>query len=398
MSALKDFRILELAESPAGEYCGKLLSDFGAELIKVEKPGSGSPTRRMGPFSASVAAPESSGLFAYLNTNKASVALDVESEEGRAKLQRLLAKIDVVIDDHPSGWLKSVGLDPATIEAQHPALVLCSITPFGQDPPEDRRYGEDLNVYHMSGWGYHTPGGGDWNLPPLKAPGRVMPSYEAAFDAALCIAAALYEREESGQGRFIDIDRQATLTSRSDYVLSQFLTGDMDVTLERTAFDLNGPAGILPCKDGHVYVWFSTSDHWIALRATLGEPEWARDLTDRWLELDCTPERVALIRRHVAAWLQTRGKREAAEEAQKSGLTIVPVFLVSELEASPQLQFRRFFTSVEHPALGRAVYPTVPYQMSATPAKIETPAPLLGQHTREKLAGLAGESGGGSRG
>ncbi len=385
MSALKGIRVLELSESVSGEYCGKLLADFGADIIKIEAPGCGSPTRRLGPFSAQGAEPERSGLFAYLNTNKHSVTLDLASAAGVETLRALLDRVDVVIDDHAPGWLAGVGLDPAKLEAQRPALVLCSITAYGQSPPDDRLHAEDLNIFHSSGWGYHTPSGAANTQPPLKGPGRFLPSYEAALDAALCIVASVYERDESKLGRFIDISRRDVLASRVDYVLGQMAAGDMDVSTRRTAFDLFGPAGIFPCKDGYAYIWMSAPGHWDALRKLLGDPAWMNDFPERWLERECTPERVAQCRHHIAAWLKTQNKDEVSAQAQQLGLTLVAVNNAKDLRASPQYAFREFFADVSHPVQGRCFYPTVPYKLSATPARITRPAPLLGQHTGECL-------------
>lgn len=386
MSALKTCKVLELAESVSGEYCGKLLADFGADVIKIERPGSGSPTRHFGPFAGKEPDGERSGLFAYLNTSKQSVTLDLTTAVGRATLARLVDQVDVVIDDHASGWLKDIGLDPEHVAVQRPGLVLCSITAYGQNPPDDRVHAEDLNVFHSSGWGYHTPSGARDAQPPLKGAGRFMASYEAALDAALCITAALYEREESQLGRVIDISKQAVLASRVDYVLGQMVAGDMDVRVERNAFDLFGPAGIFACLDGYAYIWMSAPGHWDALAQLLGHPDWMKTFPERWLERECTPERVEQVRHHVAAWLKTQRKNEAAAAGQKLGLTLVAVNNSGDLYASPQYAFRNFFAEVEHPVLGTAAYPTVPYQLSATPAKIAAPAPLLGQHNDARLA------------
>lgn len=385
MSALSAYKVLELAEGVAGEYCGKLLSDFGAQLIKLERPGEGSPTRRMGPFGKDGPQHERSGLFAYLNTNKRSVALDLSGADGRAVLEKLLRHVDVVIDDHESGWLAAMGLDPATLEARYPRLVLCSITPYGQDPPEELRHAEDLNVFHSSGWGYHTPSGAAADAPPLKGPGRFLPSYEAGLESALCIAASLYEREVSNLGRFIDISKQEVLASRVDYVLGQMVAGDMDVSASRHAFDLRGPAGIFPCRDGYVYVWMSTPGHWDGLRQLLGDPEWMKAFPERWLEQECTPQRVELCRHHLGAWLRDQDKEPVAAQAQTLGLIAAAVNDAADLAASPQYAFRGFFAQVEHPVLGKLRHPTVPYKLSLTPARIDTPAPLLGQHTAEVL-------------
>jgi crotonobetainyl-CoA:carnitine CoA-transferase CaiB-like acyl-CoA transferase len=387
MSALRGYKVLELAEGVAGEYCGKLLADFGAELIKIEKPGVGSPTRRMGPFAAGEAGPERSGLFAYLNTNKRSVALDLTHDDAREAVQALLGRVDAVIDDHSDDWLQALGLDAEQVRTAHPRLVLCTITPFGASPPDERKHAEDLTVFHASGWGFHTPTGADASRPPLKGAGRFLPSYEAGLDAALCIVAALYERETSRLGRCIDISQQQVLASRMDYVLAQMVAGDMDVSTRRTALDLAGPAGIFPCRNGYAYIWMSAPLHWDALRKLLGAPAWMDAFPERWLERECTAERVAECRRHLAEWLATQDKHEVAAQAQALGLTLVPVNDARDLIASPQYAHRGFFAELEHPVLGRLRYPTVPYRLSATPAQLVSPAPLLGQHTAETGAG-----------
>jgi crotonobetainyl-CoA:carnitine CoA-transferase CaiB-like acyl-CoA transferase len=298
-----------------------------------------------------------------------------------------------VIVDHAPGWLRKVGLDPAGLDSSRPRLVLCAITAFGQEPAEGREHAEDLNVFHSSGWGYHTPSGAADSAPPLKGPGRFLASYEAALDAALCIVAAVYEREQSQQGRFIDISRQAVLASRVDYVLGQMVAGDMDVGSRRGAFDLFGPAGIFPCRDGFAYIWMSAPGHWDALARLLGQPDWMKAFPERWLERECTPERVATVRHHLGAWLKTQHKNQAAAEAQKLGLILVAVNSADDLPASPQYAFRGFFAEVDHPAIGKALYPTVPYRLGATPGRIAAPAPALNQHA-QRLAGLTEPSSG----
>lgn len=386
MSALAGIRVLELAEGVAGEFCGKLLADFGAQVIKVERPGTGSPTRRLGPFAPRGADPERSGLFAWLNTNKSSVALDLAADAGRQSLPALLAAADVLVDDHAPGWLDALGLAADTCAVEHPSLVLCAISPFGSDAPDERRHAYDLNVFHASGWGYHTPSGAEQDDMPLKGAGRFMPAFESGLEAALCIGAALVERDGNAYGRVIDVSMQAVLASRADYVLAQMAAGDMPVSADRKAWDLFGPAGIFPCREGFAYIWLSTPAHWAALGKLLGEPAWMREFPDNWLERECTPERVALVRGHIAAWLATQDKHEVSASAQELGLTLVAVNNGRDLEASPQYRHRRFFAAVEHPEQGVARYPTVPYRLSETPAITPRRAPLLGEHTEAVLA------------
>lgn len=395
MSALSKLKVLELSAGVSGEYCGKLLSDFGAEVIKLESPQGGSPTRRMGPMATAVESPENSGLFAYLNTNKRSVTLDIDADGGQQTLQQLLTVVDVLVCDHPDGWLQARGLDADTLRRNYPQLVACSITPYGHSETGEVEVAEDLNVFHSSGWGYHTPSSADATRPPLKGPGRFLASYESGLEAAMCIVASLYDREASDAGRYIDISKQAVLASRTDYVLGQMIAGDMNVSNERTAFDLAGPAGIFPCRDGFVYIWMSAPGHWDALRELLDHTEWMDEFPEHWLERACTPERVAIVRQHLGAWLQSQDKHEVAETAQKLGLILVPVNSPLDLQESPQYQYRGFFQEIDHPQLGTLSYPSVPYKMGLTPVHIESPAPLLGQHTAEILATLDGGASGG---
>lgn len=393
VSALAGFRILELAETVSGEYCGKLLADFGAEVIKVERPVTGSPVRSISPFGHAGGQPENSALFAYLNTNKKSLALDTGCKQGAIALEKLYRRADAVIDDHDPGWLAGVGLDPAALQDLFPGLVVCSITPYGQDCPETRRRAEDLNVFHTGGWGFHTPSGNDGTRPPLKGAGRFLVSYEAALDAALCIVSSLFDREETGKGRFIDISKQRVMYSRLDYVLAPMIVGETDARLDHLGLDLGGPASILRCKDGYVYIWLSGEEMWQQLRELLGGPRWMdEDFPRNWLQEACTPERVARTRTQLTAWLATREKHAVAEEAQKRGVMIVPLNNPDDLKASPQFRHRRFFSEVDHPVLGKADYPTVPYRMSLTPARLRSPAPALGQDSDEILS-AAGEAG-----
>ena len=380
LSALRHFKIIELAGSVCSEYCGKLLADFGANVLKIEPP-EGSPTRRLGPFAASGTGPEDSGLFAYLNTNKHSLTLDLETAEGRARLAALLEDADAVIDGHAPGWLANIGLTPEA----YPHLTLCAITPFGQNAPAGRAHAEDLTVMQASGWGYHTPSAATPSRPPLKGAGRFQVSYEAGLDAAMCIAACLYGHGTQGRGRFIDLSKQEVMASRVDYVLAQMVAGDMEVGTSRTSFDLGGPSGIFPCRDGFVYIWMSAPSHWEAIRQLLDDTAWMDDFPANWMERGLTPERIATCRRHITNWLKSLGKDDAAAAAQKQGLTLAPVNNVSDLPRSAQLQHRGFFTEVEHPVQGRALYPTTPYKLSATPARIQRPAPLLGQHDKAAL-------------
>jgi len=388
VSALSDLRVLELSSGVAAEYCGKLLADFGARVIKVEAPAAGAKTRAMGPFAAGGEPVESSGLFAYLNTNKQSVVLDAASPGGHEALRSLIRTVDVIIDDHPKGWLEGLGIDPATCASQHPALIVCSVTPFGYEAPAALQIARSTNVLHSS-WGYHSPCQADSAKPPLSGVGRFLPDYESGLLAAVALAAAAYWRASSGRGQFIDVSQQASMASLVDYVLGQMVAGTMEVSARRQAYDLGGPATFFQCRDGYVYLWMSEPGHWNGMSILMGEPAWMREYPERWLERHVTPERIERCRTKIARWMKGQNKSEVASRAQKLGVPLVPVNTMEDIFRSSQMEFRKFFTQVEHPTLGKLHYPTVPYRLSATPARVDKSAPLLGQHTDEVMRELS---------
>jgi crotonobetainyl-CoA:carnitine CoA-transferase CaiB-like acyl-CoA transferase len=389
MSALSGLRIIELAGRVAGEYCGKLLSDFGAEVIKVEPP-TGSPTRKLAPLVEGADGEVTSGLFAFLNTNKKSLALDLTREEDRALLHKLVASADAVIDDAGQARLTELGLGPDSF----PSQVFCSITPFGRDAPEGwNATAKSLNVFHTTGWGYHTPSLPDTSLPPLKGPGRFSVDFEAAMDGAMCIGSSLYRRGRTGEGEFIDVSEREVMMFRADTLNARFLGGDDEPSHSRDAYDQRGPQASFAVEDGYVYLYIVNEKHWRGLRELMGAPAWMQDYDDRWLEFGVTPERVATFRAHFGEWVRSHKKDAVSAEAQKLGIPLTPVNDASDLVRSPQFQHRRFFQPLTHPKLGEQLYPTAGYRLSATPVALRTPAPALDADAAEVLGGIeAGRS------
>jgi crotonobetainyl-CoA:carnitine CoA-transferase CaiB-like acyl-CoA transferase len=372
MSALTGIRVVELAESVAGEYCGKLLADFGAEVVKVEAPERGCASRAMAPVLAD--GREGSALFAYLNTNKRSAVLDVISAADAERLHKLIATADAVIEDRASGWSET-----------HPSVVFCSITPFGNGAPDEFENAHSINVFHASGWGYHTPSHPDPSKPPLQGPGRFLADYEAGLDAALCVASSLFGRLHTGRGEFIDVSQHAVLVSRADCIVGRFITGEVPAEGHRGDYDQAGPAAFFACADGFVYLYMTSRTHWLGVKELMGRPEWLEAFEDDWLEFSVTSEKVAAFQRGFAAWVRGLAKESAADQAQRLGVPLVPVNEAADLHHSPQYRHRGFFQDVSHPVLGDAAYPTVPYALSASPARITSAAPTLGQHTASVL-------------
>lgn len=375
--ALDGLTVIETAERVSGEYTGKLLADLGAEVIKVERPG-GAPTRAMGPFAA-----EESTLFAYLSTNKKSVVLNLADAADRAVLDRLLARAHALIDDHDAGWCRAMGLTPEMVAAAYPKLVHTLVTPFGQGAPAEWQGARPINVIAAGGWAYHSPSETPADKPPLKGAGRFLSDYEAGIDAALATMASLLRLRRTGQGQFVDLSEVEVQLNRIDCVLDRMLAGEAEPSDARTAYDMGGPGTSFACRDGHVFLLITTKAHWKGLCALMGDPAWADELREDWLEFDCTPPNVDRFREHFSAWIAQQDKHPITEAAQKAGVAMVPVQTAEDLPRHEQFAHRGFFQQAEHPAFGAVAYPTAAYRMSATPVLIRSAAPELGAGRQE---------------
>ncbi|MPS69075.1 MAG: CoA transferase [Novosphingobium sp.] len=377
--ALEGLTVIEVAERVSGEYTGKLLADLGAEVIKVERPG-GAPTRAMGPFAAG-----ESTLFAYLNTNKKSVVLNLADAADRKVLDRLLTRAHALIDDHDAGWCRAMGLLPEAVAPAHPALVHTLVTPFGQDAPEGWQSARPINVIAAGGWAYHSPSETPADKPPLKGAGRFLSDYEAGIDAALATLASLLRLRRKGQGQFVDISEVEVQLNRIDCVLDRMLAGEAEPSDARTAYDMGGPGTSFACRDGHVFLLMTSRAHWKGLCALMGDPDWTQELREDWLEFDCTAPNVAKFREHFTGWIARQDKHPITEAAQKAGVAMVPVQTANDLPRHEQFVHRGFFQQAVHPAFGDVSYPTAAYRMSATPVSVKAAAPCLGADQEDIL-------------
>ena len=346
-------------------------------MIKVERPG-GAPTRGMGPFRNG-----ESALFAYLNANKKSVVLDLDKAQDSALLDTLLARAHALVDDHDERWCENHGLTRAAVAAGHPALVHTVVTPFGQGAPAEWQKCRPINVINAGGWAYHSPSETPPDKAPLKGAGRFLSDYEAGIDAALCTMASLLRLRRTGAGQFVDVSEVEVQLNRIDCVLDRMLAGEADPTDARTAYDMGGPGTSFACRDGHVFLFMTTRQHWQALCQLMGNPAWAASLREDWLEFDCTPANVATFRGNFASWIAQQEKLPITEAAQKAGVAMVPVNTAADLPRHEQFIHRGFFQQARHPAFGEVSYPGACYRMSATPVQVRTPAPALGADQQE---------------
>ncbi len=388
MDALKA-RVIELADFVAGPYCGKLLADFGADVIKIEKPGRGDDARYAGPFKDDVPDPEASGMFLYLNTNKRSVELDIETPEGRAAFLELVRHADVLIEDKMPGELARLGLGYEDLRAINPNLVVTSITPFGQVGPYSGYKAYHLNLYHASGQGYLLP---MWainlDVPPCQGPG-----YLGLFDGGMAGAtgtlAALFWRDAGGAGQHVDVSIQHAMMTLERSQLRRFTDEGVDPNRTGKGRLLES---LVECADGEfAVVILSSQQQWEGLWRAMGKPEWGA--TPPFDTQKGRADNYAELRVRLNDWAGTITQDELFHSIQREGSAAAPILTAEGVFALEQYRERGHFVTIDHPVAGPLEYVAQPTRPSNVTLAPKRPAPLLGQHTRQVLAEIAEEVG-----
>ncbi len=381
--ALEGVRVIELAQGIAGPYCGRLFADYGADVVKVERPGTGDFTRGWGPFPGDRPDVEKSGLFFFLNTNKRSVTLDVDHARDRERLLDLLRDADVLIDDSSPRLLQERGLDYATLARINPDLVMISCTPFGQTGPYADWRGYELNAYHLSATGSRYCGLPDRE--PL-ATGEFLADFFGGFAAAAWGLGAVLGRGQVGGGQHVDC--------ASAEVLAALVVGSLNVGgyaqdgvfYRRTGrgMGLACPARIYPCRDGWVFIIALETHQWLGLCRAMGSPDWA--MPELFHELKSRGANRDLIDPMIEQWTLPRSKNEIMDICQAHGCPATALYDMEDLARLPHLHERDYWRHLEHPALGRVRTLGPVIRLPDCPGAPEAGAPLLGAHNSDVLA------------
>ncbi|HKV55300.1 MAG TPA: CaiB/BaiF CoA-transferase family protein [Candidatus Binataceae bacterium] len=382
--ALDDIRVVEYAEMVSGPMCGKMFSDMGAEVIKIEPPGRGDESRGHPPFPDDVPHPEKSGMFLYLNTGKKSVTLDPAAPSGAAIFKRLITGADLLIENHAPGFLDRAGLGYDSLHALNPRLIVVSITPFGQSGPYRDWKGSDLVEWAMSLTGYNTPTlvDDEERENPLRAPGHAA-EMMGATNAAASAMMALFHRDLTGEGQWVDAPCwQATVNTAKIEMAAHSYVG---IPFSRLRAKVQVGLEPLPCRDGYVYTLWAADAHFQALKQLLGNPPGLD--TELFDTLAGRHEHDDALRAIVREELVKHDMEYLVTEGQRLGLTIGPVHTVPQAANHPHLAAREAFVEVDHPVAGRFRYPHHLVSLTATPPA-PVRAPLLGEHNSEILEGL----------
>ncbi|PZW38896.1 benzylsuccinate CoA-transferase BbsE subunit [Humitalea rosea] len=372
-----------------GNYCGKLFADMGADVILVEPPA-GSELRQEPPFIGDVPGVERSLNFAYQNTSKRGIGLDLDTASGQRILREIAATADLVIETFPPGWLEARGLDYASLARLRRQIVVASITPFGQTGPYAQFGATDLVGLATGGLLYM---GGYRDTAPTQAHGDQAFKCAAMYGAVAAML-AVTEAELSGHGQHVDVSMQECVTLALENAAQTY---DLEgVVRQRPPGDQRFAGyGLFPCKDGYIY---------LGSRGIGNSPAWSRSLQwfkdekmpgaerlfgPEWSDLDYLK---GIEAREVFAdlfipWARQHSKAWLYSEGQKRLIPLAPVSTPADLVENPQLQARGHFVPFTHPLVAQAArMPGAPYVLSETPWKVRRPAPRLGEHTAEVLA------------
>lgn len=369
--ALADLTVLDLTQRVAGPFCTRLFADLGADVLKIERPGTGDPARALGPFPGDVPHPEKSGLFLDLNTGKQSLTLNLTSREGREIALRLAAQADLVVESFAPRVLPSLGLGFDALRAANPRIVLCSISNFGQSGPLRDAPASELTIQAM---GARFTEMGVRPRPPLR-----MAPHASQYFAGLTAATAALAALSDPQPRACHLDvaiLDALLAAASRQYAQYTFTG---VNLPRAA--AARPAQVLRCADG--YVAFTLAMGWDRTVAMMGRPDLAGDARFRSLagRMAHAEELDALL----SNWSLDLTRAEVFRRAQAARVPASPVQSVADLLHDQQYQARGFFQTIDHPAAGALTHPGVPYTSTEPCIPPRRAAPLLGEHTEAVL-------------
>ena len=374
--ALSVYRVLDLADIK-GAYCTKLLADQGAEVVKIETPKGGCPTRNMPPFADDEPHVERSLQFLYRNANKYGITLDIETPDGKLLFKKLLKTADVLVETHPPGYMESLGLHYEMLKEINPKLIMASITDFGQIGPYRDWKGSSIVHCAMSTTMISS---GFADGAPINLPGT--PSYDAAsLIASISIVAALYQRASTGVGQYCDVSvHECSRLCLYPWIVPIYSYGLNPGSPPPPPEGRLGAAiyPVYPCRDGFVRVVAITPPQWKALVRVLGEPEVLR--LPAWHEF---MYRIANASDLYALMLEFTTKytmAELFEAGDREGVPIAPIYDLADFANSLNAKSRGFFVELNHPVVGKFDYPGPPYKWTETSCQIRRPAPCLGEH------------------
>ncbi|MEJ2738863.1 MAG: CoA transferase, partial [Dehalococcoidia bacterium] len=355
--ALKGLKVIEYGNMVSAPYCTKLLAGLGAEVIKIEEPGTGDKSRHHGPFPGDMPDAEKSGLFLSLNTNKLGITLNLDKAKGMDIFKKLIEDVDIFVENNSPETIAKLGISYDELAKINPKLIMVSITPFGQSGPYKDYKAYDINCCASGGV---SIGIGEPDREPLTLP-LMQGGYQAGVSAAIGVMSALLARKKTGEGQHIDISEVEVLATlhMAQNILTFLYRGITGIRRGIHGGYFLYPCSILPCKDGYVSLIAPQKEQWERFINLMGNPSWAEDprYQDRRAMNEQYPDEADEL---IIPWLKLYTKEEIFQLAQKNRIPIAPVYNIGELVNHPNLEQRNFFTEVDHPNAGKLRYPEGP--------------------------------------
>ena len=378
---LADLVVIEMGTLIAGPFCGQILGDFGAEVIKIEDPRVGDPMRQWGRSLPKGLSP----WWPVIGRNKKSVGLDLRKPEGQALAKALIAKADVVIENFRPGAMEKWGLSYEALSADNPGLIMARVSGFGQTGPYSQRAGYGLIGEAMGGLRYVT---GEPDRAPARA-GISIGDSLAAMHSVMGIMMALHHKEKTGKGQVIDAALYESVLAVMENLVTEYdLTG---YVRERSGSILPGiaPSNAYPCANGEMILIGGNGDNVYArLTEAMGRPELKDD--PKFVDHASRGANQHELDEIVSAWTSTFVLTDLLKLLEAKGIPASRVYRAPDMLEDPQFAAREAIVSVDHPVFGSVRMQNAFPKLSATPGKVRWPGPALGQHTDEVLAARAG--------
>ncbi len=391
MGALSHLRVLDLSRVLAGPWSGQILADLGAEVIKVERPGTGDDTRAWGPpFLKDSRGDNTSEAAYYLsaNRNKRSVTIDFTQPEGQRLVRELAAKSDIVIENFKVGGLASYGLDYESLRQINPQLIYCSITGFGQTGPYAKRAGYDFMIQGLGGLMSLTGRPeGEEGAGPVKV-GVALTDILTGLYSTVAILAALAHRDQNGGGQHIDMALlDVQVACLANQAMNYLTTGTPPRRLGNAHPNIV-PYQDFPTADGDFILTVGNDGQFRKFAEVAGQPQWADDprFATNKLRVANRAELIPLIRQ--ATVFKTTA--EWVSQLEQAGVPCGPINDLAQMFADPQVKARGLAIDIPHPLAGSVPQVASPIRLSETPVEYRNAPPLLGEHTEQVLGDVLG--------
>lgn len=374
---LKDLKVVEMGTLIAGPFCGQILGDFGADVIKIEDPKTGDPMRQWGRSLPKGLSP----WWPVIGRNKRSVGLDLRTPEGREIATKLIDQADVLIENFRPGTLEKWGMGYEALAARNPRLIVARVSGFGQTGPYAKRAGYGLIGEAMGGLRHVT---GEPDRPPARA-GISIGDSLTAMHAVMGITMALHARERTGRGQMIDAALYESVLAVMENLVTEYdLTG---YVRERSGSILPGiaPSNVYPCVEGEMILIGGNGDTVFArLAEAMGRADLAAD--PKFVSHAARGVNQKELDEIIAAWTATWTLPALIEHLEADGIPCGRVFRAPDMLENEQYQAREAIVELPHPAFGKVKMQNAFPKLSETPGAVRWPGPDLGQHTDEVLA------------